>query len=138
MFARGEFYSFEDESELFYLVDDSFAHPVTDIVRDLEPGFHELASAPNSGALDFIRGNLLDNTKMKPLPHNVPGPDNDLNEKIEAYVSRAISDEDASVYAFGERWGPERDKKDKHFGFLPGKSVSLPVACATQSSCAGH
>ena len=47
---------------------------------------------------------------MKPLPHAVPGPDNDLNEKIDAYVSRAVQDELATVYAFGERWGPEPNK----------------------------
>ena len=58
-----------------------------------------------------------------PLPHNIPGPDNDLNEKIDAYVQRAIGDERASIYAFGERWGPEEGKKDKYFGFLPGNGI---------------
>ncbi len=110
-------------SELYYLVDESFQHPITDIVSQLDPGFHELLSVPNSGAMDFIRGNLFDATKMKPLPHSVPGPDNDLNEKIDAFVSRAIEDELATVYAFGERWGPEPNKKDKYFGFLPGNGI---------------
>jgi hypothetical protein len=27
------------------------------------------------------------------------------------------------VYAFGERWGPEQDKRDKIFGFLPGNGI---------------
>lgn len=110
-------------SQLGYLVDDSFSHPVTEFLNALDPGFHDLASAPNSGATDYIRGNLFDPFKMKPLPHSVPGPDNDLNEKIDAYVSRAIEDEQATVYAFGERWGPEPSKKDKHFGFLPGNGI---------------
>jgi hypothetical protein len=60
---------------------------------------------------------------MRPLPHNIPGPDNDLNEKIDAYVQRAIGDERASIYAFGERWGPENSVKDKYFGFLPGNGI---------------
>ena len=34
-----------------------------------------------------------------------------------------MGDEDALIYAFGERWGPEPGKKDKIFGFLPGNGV---------------
>jgi uncharacterized protein YukJ len=110
-------------SDLGYLVDESFSHPVTEFMRSLDLGFHELASSPNSGSIDFIRGNLFDPMNVKPLPFNVPGPDNDLNEKIDAFVSRAIDDELATMYAFGERWGPEPNKSDKHFGFLPGNGI---------------
>lgn len=73
-------------------------------------------------ALDFIRANLFDRSKMIPLPFDVPGPDNDLNEKIDKYVQRAMADEEALIYAFGERWGPEKTK-DKIFGFLPGNGI---------------
>lgn len=59
---------------------------------------------------------------MIPLPFEVPGADNDLNEKIDKYVQRAMSDELAHIYAFGERWGPEKIK-DKIFGFLPGNGI---------------
>jgi len=58
-----------------------------------------------------------------PLPFNVPGLDNDLNEKLDSVMQRAVADEEAVVYAFGERWGPEKDKKDKYFGFLPGNGI---------------
>lgn len=40
---------------------------------------------------------------MHPLAYDIPGPDNDLNEKINAYIQRAIADEYAEVYAFGVR-----------------------------------
>jgi hypothetical protein len=60
---------------------------------------------------------------MRPLPFSVPGFDNDLNEKIDRVMQRAVADEAALVYAFGERWGPERNKKDKYFGFLPGNGI---------------
>jgi uncharacterized protein YukJ len=92
-------------------------------LSQLATGFTALQSVPNAMALDFIRGNLFDAKQMRPLPPNVPGPDNDLNEKIDAYVQRAIGDEHASVYAFGERWGPEAKVKDKYFGFLPGNGI---------------
>jgi len=60
---------------------------------------------------------------MIPLSFDVPGLDNDLNEKIDKYIQRAMSDENALIYAFGERWGPERNIKDKIFGFLPGNGI---------------
>ena len=44
---------------------------------------------------------------MRPLPFSVPGFDNDLNEKLDRVMQRAVGDENALVYAFGERWGPE-------------------------------
>ncbi|MDD5411351.1 MAG: DUF2278 family protein [Methylobacter sp.] len=110
-------------SELMYLVIDDFQHPILDHLVHLDKGFTALQSAPNKMALDFIRGNLFDPRQMRPLPYNVPGPDNDLNEKIDAYVQRAIGDERASVYAFGERWGPETGVKDKYFGFKPGNGI---------------
>ncbi|MDD1608887.1 MAG: DUF2278 family protein [Methylococcaceae bacterium] len=110
-------------SELLYLIIDDFQHPILEKLGGLAMGFTALQSAPNKMALDFIRGNLFDPKQMRPLPHNVPGPDNDLNEKIDAYVQRAIGDERASIYAFGERWGPEAKIKDKYFGFLPGNGI---------------
>ncbi len=110
-------------SELLYLVNDKFDHPILKGLIELKNGFHRLERKPSGGGLDFIRGNLFDVTQMKPLPHNVPGPDNDLNELIELYIKRAIESEDTSIYAFGEKWGPEADKEDKYFGFLPGNGI---------------
>ena len=110
-------------SELEYLVDENFHHPITTLVEAMPLGFAEIKSQPNSGAMDYIRGNLFDRTLMRPLPADLPGPDNDLNEKIDAIMQRAMADEAALVYAFGERWGPEDNKKDKYFGFLPGNGI---------------
>ena len=110
-------------SELEYLIDDRFSHPITALLVELPLGFTKIASKPGTNALDYIRGNLFDRTKMRPLPFNVPGLDNDLNEKIDNVMQRALGDEDAIVYAFGERWGPEKNKKDKYFGFMPGNGI---------------
>jgi uncharacterized protein YukJ len=109
-------------SELEYLVDEHFQHPILEGLRALPLGFTPLPSAPGGLALDFIRGNLLKPESMTPLPPNVPGPDNDLNEKIDHVIQQAMSDEQAIVYAFGEPWGPETIK-DKFFGFLPGRGI---------------
>jgi len=110
-------------SDLEYIVIERFAHPIIPLVEPLPAGFTSLQSRPGTGALDFIRGNLFDRSRMRPLPFSVPGFDNDLNEKIDRIMQRAVSDDQALVYAFGERWGPEPGTKDKYFGFLPGNGI---------------
>lgn len=110
-------------SELLYLIADDFRHPIVNELATLSPGFTRLASTPGGRALDYIRGNLFNPEDMRALAHAIPGPDNDLTEKIGAYIQRAIADENAEVYAFGERWGPELHRKDKYFGFLPGNGI---------------
>jgi uncharacterized protein YukJ len=74
-------------------------------------GFQELESQPGGMALDFIRGNLFDTSKMKPLPYNIPGSDGDLNDIFHKYAEKAISMENSEIYAFGQRWGSE-NKRD--------------------------
>lgn len=110
-------------SEVEYLVDSHFNHPLLAQLEELALGWFPLQSKAGAGGLDFIRGNLFDPRKMVPLPLSAEGPDNDLNEKIDQYIQRAMGDESALVYAFGERWGPEGGTKDKIFGFLPGNGV---------------
>jgi uncharacterized protein YukJ len=110
-------------SEVEYLVDDDFQHPITASLRDRGPGFYLLGHTPADGGLDYIRGNLFDRTRMRPLPVNLPGPDDDLNDQVDRIVQAAIAEEDAFVCAFGQRWGAEEDTRDKIFGFLPGNGV---------------
>ena len=83
-------------SEVEYVILEHFEHPILETARQFPLGFTKLPSKPASGALDFIRGNLFDRTQMRPLPHNVPGFDNDLNEKIDRVMQRAIADETPS------------------------------------------
>ena len=110
-------------SELEYLVDDDFEHPILTGLPSLAAGWTALESRAGGLALDFIRANLFVRGALRALPFDVPGPDNDLNEKLAHYVRRAVADEAATVYAFGERWGPEDGKADKIFGFEPGNGV---------------
>lgn len=110
-------------SDVEFILIEHFEHPITPIVEPLPRGFTALERKPGSGALDFIRGNLFDRATMRPLPFSVPGFDNDLNDKLDRVMQRAVADENALVYAFGERWGPEPATKDKYFGFLPGNGV---------------
>jgi uncharacterized protein YukJ len=111
-----------DGSEVEYLVRSRFEHPITEALTPLAEGVHAVPSKPGGVALDFIRGNLAQPWEFKPLPLSAAGPDNDLNEKIDAYVQRAMSDETAMLYAFGDTWGPEQ-AADKYFGFRPGRGI---------------
>jgi uncharacterized protein YukJ len=113
----------ESPSDLLYLVDDVFGHPILNQLVDFSLGFHKLAHQPGGTALDFIRGNLFRPEDMKPLPPDVPGPGNDLKELIDLYVQRAIQSEDAVLYAFGVPWGPEPGTPDKYFDFRPGSGI---------------
>jgi uncharacterized protein YukJ len=110
-------------SELLYLIKEDFKHPVLARLADLGEGFTPLPGQPGGMALDFIRGNLFDRSEMRLLPHNLPGPDNDLSDRIEHYVKRALNERDAMVFAFGARWGPEQGQRDKIFGFQPGNGI---------------
>jgi uncharacterized protein YukJ len=110
-------------SELLFLVDDRFQHPVIADLPGLPQGFTGLQGGPDSPALDFIRGNLFDRQRLRTLPHDLPGPDNDLSDRVEYYVGRAREEQGSEVYAFGEPWGPEEDQRDKVFGFVPGNGI---------------
>jgi uncharacterized protein YukJ len=110
-------------SEVEYVILERFEHPITALADRFPLGFTALQNKPSSGALDFIRGNLFNRSLVRPLPANLPGFDNDLNDKIDRIMQRAVSDEQAVVCAFGQRWGPEPGLKDKYFAFLPGNGI---------------
>ena len=112
-----------DKSSVEYLMRDHFEHSLLTKLAELPLGWHDLPSKPDGVAIDFIRANIGQPSEFVPLPFNIAGPDNDLNEKVDAQIQRAMGDEDAVLYAFGERWGPEKSTKDKIFGFLPGNGV---------------
>ena len=109
-----------------YLIVQDLNHPVVDRARALPEGWNEIKGAPaETAAIDYIRSNLFRPKDLKPLIHTKPGPNNDLFERVEDLLQRAINDDQAMVYAFGERWGPEATKKDQYFQFKPGNGVHL-------------
>ncbi|WP_062383319.1 DUF2278 family protein [Demequina iriomotensis] len=109
-------------SELLFAMVEDFLHPLLASLPAVD-GWSPLASAPGGAALDLIRANLVDRAAMVPIPPDAPGPDNDLADRLDHAIGRAIDDPEGRVYAFGERWGPEDGKADKIFGFSPGNGV---------------
>jgi uncharacterized protein YukJ len=110
-------------SELLYTAIEDFRHPLTGLLPEVGAGWTPLPSQPGAAGLDYIRGNLFDPGQLRPLPPDLPGPDNDLADLLDHYVERAISDPAAGVYAFGQRWGPEPGTPDQIFAFQPGNGV---------------
>lgn len=110
-----------DGSEVQFLVEENFQHPIISSLETLQTGYTALESQSGGLALDYIRDNLLNFSDMVPLPPT--GRDgNDLADKLDKYINRATSDQDAMVYAFGQRFGPE-SKRDQYFGFTPGNGI---------------
>jgi len=113
----------QDGSEVQYLVRSHFEHPMTAGLAALPEGLHPQPSRPDDSlAVDFIRSNIAQPWEFVLLAMSAAGPDNDLSEKLDSYVQRAMSDERAMIYAFGETWGPE-PKADHYFGFKPGRGI---------------
>ena len=115
--------SAQSPPDLLYIADEAFRHPLLPMLDALPDGFTVAPSGPGGVALDYIRGNLFERSAMRSLPSTAPGPDNDLSDKIDHFVTRAISDPTARIFAFGERWGPEPTTPDKVFGFSPGNGI---------------
>lgn len=109
-------------SEVLYLVSEDFNSKEIAELPKLKSGFTPIQNNHPPIGLDYVKGDLFDPSKMIPLPADKKGPDNDLNEKIQHYIDKAIEDQ-ATVFVFGSRWGPEKDKKDEYFGFLPGNGI---------------
>ena len=112
----------QDKSSLEYVFSSQWKHPIQNNLQDLSFGMHRIQSGPDGLALDYIRSNVVDPKLFIPIPMSLPGLDNDLNEKLDHYVQRAMADENAELYAFGSTWGHE-NKRDKIFGFLPGAGI---------------
>jgi uncharacterized protein YukJ len=100
-------------------------HPLLDYARTLKEGFTDLRGEQQSTrGVDYIRSNLFRAEDMAPIVHTQPGEDNDLFEKLEALLRRAING-NATIYAYGEKWGPEETAPDVYFDFLPGSGIHL-------------
>ncbi len=106
-----------DPSKLVSLVDTHFQHGITKSLQELDIGFTHLKSTAGGLAIDYVRGDLFNQKDMQSLPAK------DLGEEIAHHVNRAITEPKAQLYAFGQRWGPEKGKADRVFGFTPGNGI---------------
>jgi uncharacterized protein YukJ len=111
-----------DGSEVLYAMRDPFAHPMLAQLGALADGHHPLASAAGGLAIDFVRTEHLQPSDFVALPATNPGDDNDLNDRVDGFVERAISQKDARVYAFGSSF-LDPGQKDQYFNFKPAQGI---------------
>lgn len=107
---------------LLFDVEEDVRHPLMQRLAMLDEGFHPGEHGPDGLCVDYVRSGLVRPDRMRSIPHNVPGADNDLNEKLDALIRHAIDDPDVEICVFGGRWGPEHDR-DQVFRFLPGNGI---------------
>jgi uncharacterized protein YukJ len=107
----------EAPSQVLFFANEAFQWDHLQQLKGLSAGFTVL-DQQHPLAIDYVRSGLFDTTKMKPLPPDVPGKNNDLEDLVEKYVDLAMTKPGAMAYAFGSRFGPQKGK-DKTFGFSP-------------------
>jgi uncharacterized protein YukJ len=100
---------------------ESYLHPILEQFENFPIGYTHLSSTSESGALDFIRGNLFDMSQMVILPASGSSSGDDLNDIFDIFVNQAIKTKGALVYAFGSRWSD--NKPDAYFDFEPGNGM---------------
>ena len=111
----------QQPSDLQFYLDDDYKHPVVAHVKALPIGFSGLPKLPDTAALDYIRGNLFDLSKMKIMPTLLGGPNNDLNDIFNVHIEHAMSTPGALVYAFGSKW--DDGVPDPYFDFQHGRGI---------------
>ena len=109
-------------STLLFQSKTSLPAALTAKLKALEQGFTKLPPKPGGLAMDYVRGGIVNPKSMKPVPPDQPGVDNDLKDKLEAAVVKAMAQEGSVIHAFGAKWGPET-KADQYFKFVPGNGV---------------
>lgn len=110
------------ESEVLYLEVNPYKNRISHLLQKLPYGFTPIEKQKEEIGLDYVRGNLTKHYgKMVRMPHNKPGPKNDLNDFFQSYVNRAKSNND-TIYVFGSLFGPE-DKYDPIFHFHPMQGI---------------
>ncbi|MGW2522987.1 DUF2278 family protein [Streptomyces sp. NPDC001617] len=73
------------------IVDEDFRNPVTDRLDGRPSGWTALPPGADGPNLDFVRGKLFGPARLRTLPPDRSGPDNDLADLLDHSVRRAVS-----------------------------------------------
>jgi uncharacterized protein YukJ len=110
-------------STLLFLARSTLPDAYANGLRALPAGFKKLPSKPGGLAIDYVRGGWVKREAMKEVPPDEPGVDNDLKDKLEDAVVKAMELPGSLIYGLGQRWGPEKKRRDQYFRFLPGNGI---------------
>jgi uncharacterized protein YukJ len=76
--------------ELLFLSQTKLPDTFVQGLQALKPGYTKLASKPGGLALDYVRNKWFKPTSMKEVPPDAQGVDNDLKDKVESAVVKAV------------------------------------------------
>jgi uncharacterized protein YukJ len=116
----------DNPPDLQFYMNTQYQHPILQTVQQFKPGFQPLASAPGTGALDYVKEDLLDLSLMTIVPP-MDGPGGrDLDDIMnKAFGSPAAVSAGApspgTVYFFGS--GYTDPGADEYFGFSPSPGI---------------
>ncbi|OCL12855.1 hypothetical protein AOQ84DRAFT_417948 [Glonium stellatum] len=115
--------STDRDTRLVYWLVRNFEHPLTSTLANLDLGFQLIQPGdPEAGdlALDYIRTQpqLMAIQDGRILPHDIPGPSNDILDEMGPVLQSAI-DNGATVYLFGSSFGSGIHDIHMNQGSLP-------------------
>lgn len=137
--------STDKDTRLVYWLNRNFTHPITQTLSGLDQGFHlaqQSSSTDNKSTkhkshrhnrrqtstlqgLDFIRTqNLVDIKSGKVLPHDIPGPNNDILDELDPILTDAINKK-ATAYIWGSSYGSGIHDIHMNQGSLPSYSNGI-------------
>ncbi len=94
------------QDKVFYYLDDNYNHPITKKILEanLPQGFTKLASKPDGIALDYIRQNLFDFSKMDFLGDGENDRFDSLEQMLTSQLVNSFRFEDSRIFVFGSRF----------------------------------
>ena len=113
----------EAPSELLFLVDQDFRHPITSRLPALRDGFTGAGAAAGRSRSRLHPGKSVRSARDEGAPQLSSRPRQRPERPSGPLCQAGIGDPAAIVYAFGQRWGPENGQTDKIFGFRPGDGI---------------
>ncbi len=119
-------HSAKQPDELLFHMADPFDHPIVDDLKELDEGHYDLLSPLfDTLRLDYVRGGFgLSRDRMNVLPFTDPSPAGTLKSVLEPLFQTAMQENhEWRIHAFGEPWGPEPRRRDRYFGFVPGRGI---------------
>ncbi len=100
---------------LLYYMDEDYNNDITSKLIDTFNDGYSIVQpicAPGGIALDYVKSNLFDHTKMLTEQY-LPNGEDSLNEVIDTYVNNAIKD-GADMYAFGMEFSDAGENNGVH------------------------
>lgn len=77
-------------STLLFLAQTKLQDGFAQSLQALAPGYTKIPSKPGGIALDYVRNKWFRPSAMKEVPPDAPGVDNDLKDKVETAVVKAV------------------------------------------------